>query len=247
MTLQVEEQVKDHPVTNGRHQGESTAHWNQRVPPLDSGDRLTRVEFERRYHLHPEIKKAELIEGVVYVASPVRVKQHGEPHSHIVTWLGVYLASTPGLRMADNSTYRLDEENEPQPDVSLWIEQKGNAQIDEDDYLVGAPELLIEVAASTASIDLGAKKDAYLRQGVQEYLILQVYEQKTTWFTLRDGNYQEIQADPQGILQSSVFPGLWLDPQKYWAGDVAGVLAILQQGMATPEHTTFVETLASNV
>jgi Uma2 family endonuclease len=107
--------------------------------------------------------------------------------------------------------------------------------------------LLIEVAASTASIDLGAKKDAYLRQGVQEYLILQVYEQKTTWFTLRDGNYQEIQADPQGILQSSVFPGLWLDPQKYWAGDVAGVLAILQQGMATPEHTTFVETLASNV
>lgn len=92
-------------------------------PPLESGDRLTRAEFERRYRLHPEIKKAELIEGVVYVASPLRVKQHGEPHSHIITWLGVYLAATPGLRMADSSTYRLDEENEVQPDVSVWIEQ----------------------------------------------------------------------------------------------------------------------------
>lgn len=98
-------------------------------PPLESGDRLTRAEFERRYRLHPEIKKAELIEGVVYVASPLRVKQHGEPHSHIITWLGVYLAATPGLRMADSSTYRLDEENEVQPDVSVWIEQPMTAGV----------------------------------------------------------------------------------------------------------------------
>lgn len=245
MTLQVEKQVKDHPVPNGQYQGESASHWNQQVPPLDSGDRLTRAEFERRYHLHPELKKAELIEGVVYVASPVRIKQHSVPHARIMAWITQYWVATPGILIADNGTYRLDEENEPQPDVSVWIEREGNAQIDDDDYLVGAPELLIEVATSTASIDLGAKKEAYMRRGVQEYLVLQVYEQKTTWFTLRDGVYQEIEADAEGMLRSVVFPGLWLDPQKYWAGDVAGVLAVLQRGMATPDHATFLKMLAS--
>lgn len=245
MTLQVEKQANEQPITNGQHHERSVTGWNRRVPPLDSGDRLTQAEFERRYHLHPEIKKAELIEGVVYVASPVRIKQHSVPHARIMAWVTHYWVATPGILVADNGTYRLDEENEPQPDVSVWIDQVGNAQIDEDDYLVGAPELLIEVAASTASIDLGAKKEAYRRQGAQEYLVLQVYEQKTTWFTLRDGAYQEIEANAEGILRSVVFTGLWLDPQKYWAGDMAGVLAILQQGVTTPEHTTFVETLAS--
>lgn len=244
--MQIEERVKKQQVANGGAQKEMATDVIWSAPPLESGDRLTRAEFERCYHLNPHIKKAELIEGVVYVASPVRVKQHGEPHSRIVTWLGVYLASTPGLRMADNSTYRLDEETEPQPDVSMWIDKpSARAQVDEDDYLIGAPELLVEVAASIASIDLGAKKDAYARRGVQEYLVLQVYEQQTSWFTWRDGEYHEMQADAQGILHSHVFPGLWFDPQKFWAGDLAGVLAVLQQGLATPEHAEFAAKLAS--
>ena len=251
MAIQIDERVQKRSTTNGNVHWELDRELDRElatellwpVPPLESGDRLTRAEFERRYALHPEIKKAELIKGVVYVASPVRVRQHGEPHSRIITWLGVYLASTPSLRMADNSTYRLDEENEPQPDVSVWIDrpEDARAQIDEDDYLVGAPELLVEVAASTASLDLGDKQAAYARRGVQEYLVLQVYEQKTSWFIWRDGEYHEMAADAHGILCSRVFPGLWLDPQKFWTGDLAGLLAVLQQGVATPAHTTFVE------
>src|SRR5687767_3807380 len=62
-------------------------------PPLNSGDHLSRAEFERRYQAHPEIKKAELIEGVVYLPSPVRHDQHGHPHFNIITWLGLYCAS----------------------------------------------------------------------------------------------------------------------------------------------------------
>lgn len=247
MTVQTKERLAEPLLTNGHGRGEPVGKPGGRTPPLDSGDRLTRSEFERRYMLHPELKKAELIEGVVYVASPLRVKQHGEPHSHIITWLGVYLASTPGLRMADSSTYRLDDENEPQPDVSVWIDQpgRGGAQIDADDYLIGTPELLVEVAASTASIDLGDKKRAYQRQGVQEYLVLQVYEQQVSWFTWRDGEYQEIVADEQGILCSRIFPGLWLEPAKFWAGDISGLLATLQAGLATPAHSAFVENLKS--
>lgn len=242
MTIGVRERVIQPKESNGKLHGAVAGETIWRLPPLESGDRLTRAEFERRYTLHPEIKKAELIEGVVYVASPLRVKQHGEPHSHIITWLGVYLASTPGLRMADSSTYRLDEDNEPQPDVSMWIDQpvSGGAWIDEDDYLAGAPELLVEVAASTASIDLGDKKRAYQRIGVQEYLVLQVYEQKASWFRLQAGEYQEIPADAQGIWRSVLFPGLWLDPAKFWAADLSGLIATVQQGLASPEHAAFV-------
>lgn len=243
MAVQTQARVVDPHATHGRVLNGKTAEYARRSPPLESGDRLTRAEFERRYWLHPEIKKAELIEGVVYVASPLRVKQHGEPHSHIITWLGVYLASTPGLRMADSSTYRLDEENELQPDVSVWIEQpiNGGAQIDADDYLIGAPELLVEVAASTASIDLGDKKRAYQRKGVQEYLVLHIYEEQVSWFTWQGGDYQEIAADADGIVRSQVFPGLWLDPAKFWAGDLGGLLATLQAGLASTEHMAFVE------
>src|SRR2546421_625978 len=91
------------------------------IPPLENGDRLTRAEFERRYEAMPELKKAELIEGVVYVPSPVRHEQHGGPQFALSTWLGHYQAFTPGVRGSDNATVRLDLNNEPQPDEVLFI------------------------------------------------------------------------------------------------------------------------------
>ena len=129
--------------------------------------------------------------------------------------------------------------------MSVWIDQPGSggAQIDADDYLIGTPELLVEVAASTASIDLGDKKRAYQRKGVPEYLVLQVYEQQVSWFTWHGGEYHEIVADDQGILCSQIFPGLWLEPAKFWAGDIGGLLATLQAGLVTPAHSAFVESL----
>jgi Uma2 family endonuclease len=220
---------------NGVKRGE------HRLPPLESGDRLTRAEFERRYRARPDLKKAELIERVVYVASPVRIQQHGEPHSRIVTWIGVYVAQTPGLRFADNGTYRMDTDNEPQPDVSVWIDPAlgGGAFVNDEDYLEGTPELLIEVAASSAAYDLHEKLHAYRRNGIQEYLVLQVYEQATTWYRWQEGEYQEIPPDAEGILRSARFPGLWFDPAKFWAGDLAGVLAVLQAGLAIEAHQAF--------
>ena len=220
--------------TNGIYNGS-----HETIPMLENGDRLTRAEFERRYIAHPEIKKAELIQGVVYVASPVRVRQHGAPHSDIITWIGLYRASTPGVHVADNSTFRLDLENEPQPDVSIWIEG-GNAFVDQDDYLQGAPEFLIEVAGSSASIDLHAKLTAYRSAGVREYLVLLTHERTVRWHLLQAGENAQLIPDEQGILRSQVLPGLHLDPVRFWAGDLAGVLEVLHQGLATPEHEAFV-------
>jgi Uma2 family endonuclease len=226
---------------HGSHK-QPVATADRTIPPLESGDRLSRAEFERRYAAHPEIVKAELIEGVVYVASPVRVRKHGSPHSKITIWLGLYLEATPGIEIADNATLRLDLDNEPQPDVSVWIEG-GNAFVDADDYLHGAPELLVEVAASSAAIDLGAKLQAYRRNGVAEYLVLLPHEQEVRWFSFADGETVQLEPDVDGILRSRVFPGLHLHPTLFWHGDLAGVLAVLRQGLATPEHAAFVERL----
>lgn len=214
-------------------------------PPLNAGDHLSIAEFERRYKAHPEIKKAELIEGIVYMPSPIRLKQHGEPHARLITWLGVYTAGTPGVSLADNATVRLDFENEVQPDAFLRLapEYGGRSRLTEDDYLAGPPELIIEVAASSAAYDLHEKRRVYARKGVQEYLVVQMYERNIDWFVLRQGNYESLAPGPDGILRSEIFPGLWLQPIAFWAGDLAAMLAVLQAGLASPEHAAFIAQL----
>lgn len=214
-------------------------------PPLNPGDRLSRTEFERRYLAHPEIKKAELVEGVVYMPTPIRFEKHSQPHAWIVGWLAVYVAATPGVSLGDNATVRLDFENEVQPDALLRLDSAlgGHSHISEDDYLEGPPELIAEIAASSAAYDLHDKRRVYARSGVQEYLVVQMYERQVDWFSLEEGVYQPLSADDEGVLRSQVFPGLWLQAEAYWAGDLAAVLAVLQQGLASPEHAAFVARL----
>jgi Uma2 family endonuclease len=203
------------------------------LPILEGGDRLSRAEFERRYQAMPQIKKAELVEGVVYVASPLRYRQHGRPHSNIMTWLGVYETATPGVESADNPTVRLDLDNEPQPDALLRIDEArgGQSRISEDDYLEGAPELIVEIAASSASYDLHDKLRAYRRNGVREYLVWLTQEQAFRWYVLVEGEYVLQQPDDQGILRSQGFPGLQLAVEALLAGDMERVLAVLQEGI----------------
>ncbi len=218
------------------------------VPPLNPGDRLSRAEFERRYQAHPEIKKAELIEGVVYMPTPVRFEKHGRPHGDIVGWLSVYRAATPSVLVGDNATVRLDFENEVQPDALLRLEPEdgGRSYVTEDDYLKGPPELIVEIAASSAAYDLHVKRRVYARSGVQEYLAVQMYEQRVDWFILREGVYETLTPDEHGVLRSEVFPGLWLQPAALWDGDLAAMLAVLQEGLASPEHAAFLERLQAS-
>lgn len=212
-------------------------------PPLQNGDRLTRAEFHRRYEATPEKFKAELVEGVVYVASPISLI-HGEPHSDVVFWLGAYRVATPGVRQTDNGTVLLDAENEVQPDVALWIDpaKGGQARIGEK-YLEGAPELIAEIAATSASYDLHDKLRAYRRNGVREYIVWQVYDRKLDWFELKEGEYAPLAPDAEGVVHSKTFPGLRLAVKPLLEGDLAAVLAELQKGLATPEHAGFVERL----
>ena len=200
-----------------------------RLPSLESGDRLTRAEFHRRYCARPDIKKAELVEGVVYVASPVRLSKHGAPHALMVAILVGYAARHPGLAaFADNSTVFLDPDNEVQPDVMLFRIEGGAARVTKDGYVEGAPDLVVEVAASSASYDLHDKKNAYRRAGVPEYVVWRVEDEAIDWFRLEDGAYVLAAPDKNGVYESSGFPGLRVAVPKLLAGDYAAALAALE-------------------
>jgi Uma2 family endonuclease len=197
------------------------------IPVLENGDRLDRVEFEARYGASG-IKKAELIEGIVHVASPLRFTTHGRPHSQIVGWLVTYQASRPGLEVGIEPTVRLDRYNEVQPDAVLF-RVNGNATIDDEGYITGAPELIAEIAASSASYDLHSKKQVYQKHGVQEYIVWRTYDRQIDWFVLKEGSYTLLEPDRLGILCSQTFPGLWLNVEAILSNNMAQVLQTLQE------------------
>ena len=219
---------------------------NRPIPPLQTGDRLTHAEFLKRYELMPPHIKAERIEGIVYMAAAaVSAGFHGRPHIDMATLLGVYLSMTPGVTAADNSTLFLDIDNDPQPDACLYIlpSHGGRTKMTEEGYIEGSPELIVEIAASSVSFDLGAKLNAYRRNGVQEYIVHRTYDGEIDWFVLRDGQYEKQPVDAEGLHRSEVFPGLWMDAQAMIEGNLAKALAALQTGITCEAHTRFKQTL----
>ena len=213
--------------------------------PLENGDRLSRSEFERRYAACRHIKKAELIEGIVYMPSPVRAAAHGAPHFAISGWLHQYASATPGVVGLDNATLRLDGDNEPQPDLMLRIVAPagGRSRVSADDYIEGAPELVVEIAGSSAAYDLHDKLRAYRRNGVQEYLVRRTFEPAIDWFELADGEYRALTPDADGVYASRVLPGLQLDGDALLQGDMARVMEVAGQGVGGASHAAFASKL----
>ncbi|MFN7589615.1 MAG: Uma2 family endonuclease [Planctomycetota bacterium] len=218
-----------------------------RIPELCSGDVLTRDEFERRYEAMPHVKKAELIEGVVAMGSPVRLRHHGRPEHLLAGWLAFYESATPGLVVANNTTVRLDLDNEFQPDLLVCVPEHagGQARIDADDFVAGAPELVVEVAASSVSRDLHQKLAVYRRNGVREYVVHRVDDAAVDWFVLVHGTYERQVPDAQGRQHSRWFPGLCLDVPALLRADLAGVRVAVDHAIAAAaaEHAAFVQRL----
>jgi Uma2 family endonuclease len=213
-------------------------------PPLENGARLTSREFLRRYEAMPEVKKAELIEGIVYMPPPVS-SDHSEPDNLIQTWLGTYAAHTPGVRCYTNTTILFGPRNTPQPDACLCLKpgRGGQTRFNEKKYLVGAPELIAEIAATSASLDLGDKLEAYAVAGVREYLVWRTLETGFDWFALEDADYLKVQPDARGVIRSRVFPGLVLDTDALLAMKSTNVLAALRRGLGSAAHRTFTASL----
>jgi hypothetical protein len=215
------------------------------IPPLESGDVLSRDEFERRYEAMPNVK-AELIEGVVYVSSPVNFERHGQPESDLGGWMALYRWKTPGVSSGHNSTVRLSEDSEPQPDLLLCIHPRCGGQTRlNDGTLEGAPELVAEIAASSVSIALNAKRRNYQQNAVREYLVWRVNDREIDWFHLKGDQYVPLPPDSNGVVRSIVFPGLWLDAPAMIRGDMTAVEDCLRAGLADPSHQAFVADLAA--
>lgn len=215
------------------------------IPPLENGDRLSAAEFLRRYDAMPQVNKAELVQGIVYMPSPVRIDQHGEPDNFVQGLLFNYAAATPGVRAATNSTTRLGRDDVPQPDGLLRIlpEHGGQSRVGAKGLLEGAPELAFEVAASSASIDANDKKTTYRRAGVLEYVVWRTLDGVIDWWQLEDDEYQPLEPDEAGIYRSRVFPGLWIDAGALLAQDAPRLLETLNRGLADQTHAAFVAAL----
>jgi Uma2 family endonuclease len=216
-----------------------------KIPPLQPGDHLTRPEFERRFDATPNLKKAELIDGVVYMPQMQVPINHAGPHFDTIVWLGIYQISTPGTQGGANSSLRLDLDNMPQPDTCLRILEShgGQSRIDADKYVEGAPEFIAEVAATSANYDLHAKLNVYRRNGVKEYVVWRTVDRAIDYFILKDGKFEPLQPNKNRIFQSKVFPGLWLDPAALILRDLAKVESVMRKGLATRDHSAFVARL----
>lgn len=215
--------------------------------PLENGEHLRAEEFLRRYEAAPELKKAELIQGIVFMGSPVRARQHGIPDALVQSWLGMYAAFTPGVDHAINSTICLSNDDVPQPDGILLLrpEQGGTSRIDPQGYVAGPPELVLEVAASSTAIDCHEKRESYAAYGVQEYLLWRTMDQELDWWFLKEGRYQPLTIDAEGILRSRIFPGLWLNRRALLQLSRREVMDCLQRGLESPEHQTFLTEVAA--
>lgn len=213
----------------------------KRARTLVNGEHMSQPEFHRRYELCPEGEKWELVGGIVYVASPLKLK-HSDYDGEIGYLLEAYRRATPGTQVTHNATAILGEESEPQPDLAMRImpEYGGQSRSTDDDYLAGAPELVVEIAHSRRALAMHAKRDDYERHGVIEYLVLQVEELDVRWFHFPD---DEIRPNREGISRSRVFPGFWIDVEALLRRDSQRLLEVLQQGLASRPHASFIRRL----
>jgi hypothetical protein len=213
------------------------------VPPLRAGQRLSREEFMRRWEAMPELKRAELLGGVVYMPSPLG-RPHGKMDWMVGTWLGVYAGATPGCDGSTDATWYM-RTDAPQPDCALWLlPEYGGKSGEEGPYGSGAAEFIAEISASSIARDLGPKFQLYQETGVREYLTVLVEEEEVRWHRLVSGRYRRISPGKDGVLRSVVFPGLWLNPDALFAADITKLLATLQEGLISEGHAKFVQRLA---
>ena len=216
------------------------------LPPLRQGDKLTSDEFLRRWEAMPDLKHAELLDGIVYcMPSPV-LMSHSNSHIDMGFWLSLYRDATPGCDAGLEATWVMSPKGVPQPDVHLIVlpEYGGQSGLTEKGYGGGAPELIVEVTGSSRSRDLGVKLELYCRAGVREYLTVLLKPQQVIWRQLIRGRYSEIAPGEDGLLRSVVFPGLWLDAEAV-RSKKKSIRTAVEKGVKSPEHAAFVKRLTA--
>jgi Uma2 family endonuclease len=214
------------------------------IPPLEPGQRLDRPEFHARYEAMPPQTRAELIGGVVFMP-PMLGSDHRDANVPVVFWLTLYERATPGVRGNINSSTVLNDQNEVQPDCSLRIlDEHGGQTRTIPEWIEGAPELVVEIARSSRSIDLGRKLEEYRKAGVRDYVVVAIDPDEVFWYVPQGDQFVRLSPGEDGIYRSKTFPGLWLDPSALYRRDLIALSAVVDRGLASPEHDAFVDDLA---
>jgi Uma2 family endonuclease len=220
---------------------------DKRSEQLHNGDFMSQKEFHRMYEQMPEDFRAELMDGIVFVKEPSS-EEHGVSDLRVGTILDIYQARTPGVRAGHNVTVILGKQDEVQPDVALRILPAHGGQSKDTGrrtkkYILGAPELIVEIAFSSRAIDLHLKRERYVRAGVAEYIVVCIEPNNLYWLDIR--NNEELRADSDGILRSRAFPGLWIHESGLLQLEFDPVMDALNEGLKSKEHAEFVKTLAA--
>lgn len=225
-------------------QAYSSSQQNPR-PQLRNGDRMKQPEFHAIYEQMPEGFKAELVGGTVFVSMPLG-KPHATDHVRLGSILDAYVAYPPGVEVLSEVTTILSNDDEVQPDLLMRVSpERGGKTRDTygDEYILGAPELVCEIAHSSRAIDLNLKRKRYERTGVIEYIVFCLNPREVRWFDFVGKG--TLQTDSDGVFRSNVFPGLWICNQGLLERDYQRVMEVLKHGIATKVHKDFCEGLAS--
>lgn len=209
---------------------------------FEPGDRLSREEFLALWEQMPNLKSAELIDGVVYMPSPVSYG-HSKHHGDMQMLLSIYAARTRVCRASTEATW-LMLNSAPQPDVAMRLFPEFGGRTDTSGELAsGAPELIAEICKSSRSYDLGPKLALYQQAGVCEYITVLMKERRIEWRRLEEGSYRLLSRDTSGVFRSVEFPGLWIDEGAFWAEASDRLLAVLDAGLASAECAAFLDRL----
>ena len=231
----------------------------RRVPEADrlrDGERIPPDEFRRRCGVLEAVGvdfRVEYVNGVVRMMPPPNFAGHTHPIRVMQGLLSAYTRQTPGVIDYTESGVTLPVEEtsaDVSPDLCLVVQpgRGGQMSVDDAGYFVGPPELVVEVANSSLSYDLGEKRDLYEAAGVQEYLVHATRERRLLMMR-RDGDrFRTVMPDADGVLASRIFPGLVFDTAAIIADDIAAAEATLDRVMQSPEvaaaHQNLVASLA---
>jgi Uma2 family endonuclease len=162
-----------------------------------------------------EDQKADLIEGVIYMASPDNTRAN-----ELFMWFAglidlfvetLELGKVYGLRVA----FRLDENNAPEPDIA-FVRKKHVSRV-RFGSVNGSPDLAIEIVSpESVERDYEKKRAQYERAGVLEYWIVDEMKQEVIVLRLgANGKYREVRPR-KGELHSQALPGFWFRPEWLW-------------------------------
>ena len=183
---------------------------------LVEGQRLDQPTFHALYQAMSPGTRAELIDGVVYMPSPVG-HAHGRAQVPVIMWLGHYAENTPGVEVLANATTILGWKSEPEPDGLLRIlPERGGRTSNERGFVHGAPELVVEIAKATRYVDLGPKLDDYERAGVLEYAVAQSTRTKSTGSLRSMARSCSDRSEMMGCTVPSCFPDYGSIPSHSW-------------------------------